>query len=98
MAGVVSRTMLENAFANGQAEHTLLNIFNTLEFPHVHADHPLYLALERMHRASIDILPVVGRADLYKLQGIVTLQDILDSYGVESINQDSQPAPDERLD
>jgi len=28
--------------------------------------------------------PAVNRADIHKLEGIVTLRDVLDSYGVDS--------------
>ncbi len=28
-------------------------------------------------------LPVVSRADVHKLEGIITLQDVLRSYGVD---------------
>ena len=35
-----------------------------------------------MGAAQLDTLPVVSRADVHKLEGIVTLQDVLDSYGV----------------
>jgi len=45
-------------------------------------DHSLHLALERMGAAQLDTLPVVSRADVHKLEGIVTLQDVLGSYGV----------------
>jgi CIC family chloride channel protein len=31
---------------------------------------------------QIEILPVVSRADAHKLEGVVTLRDVLDSYGV----------------
>ena len=51
-------------------------------FPHVHQDQGLDLALERMGANQIDVLPVVSRADLHELEGIVTLRDVLDSYGV----------------
>jgi CIC family chloride channel protein len=40
------------------------------------------LALERMGANQIEILPVVNRADVHRLEGIVTLRDILDAYGV----------------
>jgi CIC family chloride channel protein len=30
----------------------------------------------------IDVLPVVSRANVHKLEGMVTLHDVLDSYGV----------------
>jgi CIC family chloride channel protein len=40
------------------------------------------LALELMGANQLEILPVVSRADAHKLEGIVTLRDVLDSYGV----------------
>jgi CIC family chloride channel protein len=40
------------------------------------------LALERMGASSVEILPVVSRADVHQLEGIVTLRDVLDAYGV----------------
>ncbi len=54
------------------------------DFPHVHADQGLDLALERMGANQIEILPVVSRADLHKLEGILTLRDVLDAYGVSA--------------
>jgi CIC family chloride channel protein len=84
IVGVLSRSSLESASSDGRKEQTVLSLLETLEFPHVHADHALHLALERMSQARIDILPVVHRADVHKLEGIVTLRDVLDSYGVES--------------
>jgi len=35
-------------------------------------------------RFQIEILPVVNRADVHKLEGILTLRDVLDSYGVSA--------------
>jgi chloride channel protein, CIC family len=52
------------------------------DFPHVHADHPLYAALDRMGASQLDLLPVVNRANVHRLEGIVTLQDVLALYGV----------------
>jgi len=84
IVGVLSRSSLESASNDGKKEQTVLSLLEALEFPHVHADHALHLALERMSQARIDILPVVHRADVHKLEGIVTLRDVLDSYGVDS--------------
>jgi chloride channel protein, CIC family len=84
IVGVLSRARLERALADGRAEQNLLSLIETLDFPHVHSDHPLHLALERMSKAHIDMLPVVNRADIHKFEGIVTLRDVLDAYGVDS--------------
>src|SRR6266849_2966334 len=59
------------------------------EFPHVHADHPLYLALDRMGASQLDLLPVVSRANVHQLEGVVTLQDVLAVYGVGSKESES---------
>ena len=48
----------------------------------MHADQGLDLALERMGSNQVDVLPVVSRADVHQLMGIVTLADVLDAYGV----------------
>jgi hypothetical protein len=40
-------------------------------FPHVHADQGLDLALDRMGSNHMGILPVVSRADVHRLEGIV---------------------------
>jgi CIC family chloride channel protein len=85
VVGVLSRTKLTNALNEGKAGETLLSLLDTLEFPHVHTDHALHVALERMSVAHIDILPVVNRADVHKLEGVVTLRDVLNSYGVDSV-------------
>jgi len=52
------------------------------EFPHLHGDHSLSAALDRMGAARLDVLPVVSRANVRELEGIVTLRDVLDHYGV----------------
>jgi CIC family chloride channel protein len=84
IVGVLSATALEHAISEGRADEKLGSLFDSLEFPHVHPDHPLHLALERMSQSRLDLLPVVNRADLHTLQGIITLHDILDAYGVDS--------------
>jgi CIC family chloride channel protein len=60
----------------------LLDLVNPLAFPHLHPDHDLHLALERMGASHLDVLPVVSRANIHDLLGIVTLDDVLGSYGV----------------
>jgi len=79
--GVINLTTLEREAAEGAAKQ-LGEIVSGLVFPHVHPDQGLDLALERMGASQIEILPVVSRADIHKLEGIVTLRDVLDSYGV----------------
>ena len=55
-----------------------------LEQVHVHTDHSLSLALQRMGEAQVDVLPVVSRADIRVIVGAITLDDILAAYRVTS--------------
>jgi CIC family chloride channel protein len=52
------------------------------EFPHVHPDHTLGLALERMGSARQNVLPVVSRANVRQLLGVIALEDVLNALGV----------------
>ena len=79
--GIVNLPTLEREAAEGAAR-LLGELVGKGTFPHVHSDQGLDLALERMGANEIDILPVVSRADVHKLEGILTLRDVLDSYGV----------------
>lgn len=81
-AGLVSRESLQNSVAEGKAEQPLSSHVTSPSFPHVHTDQPLYVALDRMSKSHLDIVPVVHRANVHKLQGIVTLKDVLNAYGV----------------
>ena len=80
--GVVGRDAIESAAKNGDAAKTLGEIIDRSEFPHVHADHSLHSALDRMGAAGVEALPVVSRADVHQLMGIVTLDDVLALYRV----------------
>ena len=79
--GVVNFPTLEREAAEGAAR-LLGELAAKGAFPHVHPDQGLELALERMGANEIEVLPVVSRADVHKLEGILTLRDVLDSYGV----------------
>jgi CIC family chloride channel protein len=50
---------------------------------HVHLDQPLGQVLARMGETRHSVLPVVSRANVQTLLGIVTLSDVLRAYGVE---------------
>jgi CIC family chloride channel protein len=83
VAGVLNLSALEKAAAEFP-DKQLRELVDPLNFPHVHSDHGLDLALERMGANQLDILPVVNRGNIHKLEGIVTLQDILNVFGISS--------------
>ena len=78
--GVLDSYALQDALAEGPPTRLIRDILEPGPFPHVHADQSLPLALERMGSTQQDLLPVVGRANVHELEGIITLQDILDAY------------------
>jgi CIC family chloride channel protein len=79
VVGVLPLSALENASG---PDARLADLVNPLAFPHVHPDHGLHLALERLGSNRLDLLPVVGRANAHHLLGVVTLRDVLQAYGV----------------
>jgi hypothetical protein len=52
--------------------------------PYVHLDHPLSYVLDRMGAMSVDVVPVVSRANIREMYGVVTLADVLATYGVSA--------------
>jgi CIC family chloride channel protein len=79
--GVVTQSQLE-VEADEDSGRLLDDLMVAPLFPHMHADQGIDLALERMGSNQIDLLPVVSRANVHELVGIVTLADVLDAYGV----------------
>jgi len=82
VVGVMSRERLEEAMAKGEKTRALRDLIDVVFFPHVHADQPLHLALERMGAAKLDVLPVVSRANIHHMIGVIVLPSILDFYGL----------------
>jgi CIC family chloride channel protein len=80
--GLISRRDLEAAPRRGMKVKELLELDSDTRFPHVHADHPVSYALERMREGGVDVLPVVSRASIHEISGVIGLRDILESYGV----------------
>jgi chloride channel protein, CIC family len=91
LLGMIQVSQLKQAAANGEATKTLADIGDSgfrhhqpeaKDFPHVHPDHALSLALERMGTTKLHVLPVVSRANVRQLLGIIVLEDVLEAYGV----------------
>ncbi len=87
VVGVLSKRGLERAANEHGMAKQLADLVDAQTFPHLHADQSLQMALERMGGARLDLLPVVSRADVHKLEGVVLLRDVLDSYGIGAENE-----------
>ncbi|MGE0441705.1 MAG: chloride channel protein [Gemmatimonadales bacterium] len=90
LCGVVRRQVLAAAAERAEPGATVAGLLETAapaerdsQFPHLHPDHSLSLALERMGSARRNALPVVSRGNVRELLGVVTLEDVLKAYGVE---------------
>ena len=58
-------------------------------------DHPLDMALRRMAQSKLNILPVVSRSDIRDLKGVVSLNGILQAYGLAGEKAPAPLAPEE---
>ncbi|MEP6731917.1 MAG: chloride channel protein [bacterium] len=94
--GMVRVSDVAAGVANGEGLATLGDLLadvrasamtRTGEFTHVHEDQPLGQALARMGDTNHSVLPVVSRANVRQLLGIITLPDVLKAYGVERADQ-----------
>ncbi|HEY4307697.1 MAG TPA: chloride channel protein [Gemmatimonadaceae bacterium] len=91
LIGVVRLTDIAEAVRSGHGDLDLLDLLDETDpnaddddaVPHVHNDHPLGLALSRMGMTRHTALPVVSRANVREVLGVVTLDDILKVYGVQ---------------
>jgi len=79
--GIITREQLQEVSRAEAPEKTVGDLLQPSEFPHLHSDHSFDHALARMGETHTDLLPVVSRANVRELLGVVRLQDVLESYG-----------------
>jgi chloride channel protein, CIC family len=77
LAGPVTRGQLEQWTAAGHGGEALVSLLSST-FVHAHHDHPIDVVLERLWKSG-GLLPVVSRADVRRLEGVVTADSILRS-------------------
>jgi CIC family chloride channel protein len=83
LIGVITVEQLHTAIRATESERHVGDLVSGRDFPHLHTDHSLDLALDRMGATRTDMLPVVSRANVHQLMGVVRLHDVLKSYGVD---------------
>jgi chloride channel protein, CIC family len=92
LAGTIALALVEKEMAEGHGDRMLgellpadvpMPLLTSETFPHLHMDHPLDIALRRMAQSKLNVLPVVNRADIRDLKGVVSLKDVLHAYGLE---------------
>jgi len=81
--GMVSVESLQQTQAS--EAKTLSDLLAPDSFPHLHRDHTVAQALDRMAASRMDLLPVVSRANIRQIEGVITLSDVLARYGVSAL-------------
>ena len=74
----VRKDDLKRLVGEGKPEMTLMSVLATQLTPILHPDHPLDTALHYIY--DCPLLPVVHRADSHRLEGVLTMADILRTY------------------
>jgi CIC family chloride channel protein len=86
--GMILRRHLAEAVTSGRGDVPVSELLDAGDggegdtAPHVHGDQPLAQVLARMGETHRSVLPVVSRANVRLLLGLVTLPDVLKAYGV----------------
>jgi len=69
---------LKTMFNEGKGEMTLRSLLRIKQVPYLHPDQALDVAMRYVYRYPV--LPVVSRADLAKLEGAISKEDVLKYY------------------
>lgn len=80
---VISRDLLDRMMKEGKGALSLGSVLPIQRLPYLYPDLPLDAALRCINQS--DIIPVVNRADLRRLEGIVTRDDVLSRYQADSV-------------
>lgn len=74
----VSSRELKTRLSEGNGELSVMTVLPMREIPYLHPDHSLDIAMRYVYRWPV--LPVVSRADLGKLEGIISKEDVLKRF------------------
>lgn len=88
LLGLLEREQIEAAIRSEGPAKRVGDLVGLREFSHLHSDQTFDMALERMGSARLDVLPVVSRANLHEMLGVVRLEDVLDAYGLISRHEE----------
>ena len=93
VVGVLTREQMREAGRAGEKAKQVGDLLSGAEFPHLHADHPFDVALSRMGSTRTDLLPIVSRANVHELLGVVRFHDLLEAYGLDGIADQNSAQP-----
>jgi CIC family chloride channel protein len=91
LRGMIAKDQLEAAAAGGFGEQLLGDLvpdpgpiedLNEARFPHVHPDHSLQSAMQRLAQSGLAELPVVSRGNIREVRGTISAKDVLDAFAL----------------
>jgi len=82
LLGAMSSDQLRQLQKSGQGAMAIGHAIGAAFVPHLHVDHDLDVALDRMGKSGLQMLPVISRLDAHEMLGVVYLSDILNAYRI----------------
>jgi chloride channel protein, CIC family len=101
LLGMVSLSQLQEAAQQGHQHAQIADLFPSsetgtgaiaMQLSHLHPDQPLDLAMRRMARSGLTVLPVISRTKSRELVGVLSLNDALAAYKLENGVENSDQA------
>ncbi len=92
LRGMVAAAQLRDAVQSGRGDEQLGTLvpdpgsrvqLYAENFPHLHTDHPLDTAMQRIAQSGMTVLPVVSRTNVRELLGLISRQDVIDAYRID---------------
>lgn len=75
---IITKELLQTSVNEGKSDFNLASILPAQPLPFLHPDLPLDAALRYINRSPL--IPVVSRADLAKLEGVISSEAVLSKY------------------
>lgn len=93
LEGLVDLSALERAVAAGNGETPVADLAVD-DFAHVHPDHAIDVVLDRFGRNPGDLLPVLNRANVRAVDGVITRETLMRVFGSKTAyRREKEPPP-----
>ncbi len=105
LRGMITAAQLNDAMGAGRSQETLarlipapslIEVLTAESFPHIHTDHSLDVAMRRMAESGLTALPVVSRENIRKLEGTISVDDIVAAHAADWPRRPSSAGEDLR--
>ena len=83
--GLLTRDRVVAAVAGGRGGEPV-GPMAVQDWAHVHADHAIDVVLDRFRKNSAGVLPVLNRADVRRLDGVITRETLMTVFGSKRVS------------